>query len=73
MCLYISEESKRFVKIFQDIDRLQQLIKYYHKCNKAALIQKWRSLVETDQDDGIVEWMTKFYDALISNWHDQVL
>jgi hypothetical protein len=35
-------------------------------------MQQWQSLVETEQDEGVAEWMHKFYDILLSNWHDQV-
>ncbi|PSN54981.1 Conserved oligomeric Golgi complex subunit 7 [Blattella germanica] len=66
------EQSQTFVKIFIAIDRLPQLLKYYHKCQKGMLLQKWQHLVEMDQDDGVAEWMHNFYDTLLSNWHDQV-
>jgi hypothetical protein len=61
-----------FVRIFTAIDRLPQLLKYYNKCQKGVLMQQWRNLVETEQDEGVAEWMHKFYDILLSNWHDQV-
>jgi hypothetical protein len=35
-------------------------------------MQQWRHLVEAEQDEGIAEWMHKFYDILLSNWHIQV-
>ncbi|KDR16116.1 conserved oligomeric Golgi complex subunit 7 isoform X3 [Zootermopsis nevadensis] len=66
------EQSRVFVKVFTAIDRLPQLLKYYHKCQKGVLMQQWRNLVEMEQDEGIAEWMHKFYDTLLSNWHDQV-
>ncbi|PNF30976.1 Conserved oligomeric Golgi complex subunit 7 [Cryptotermes secundus] len=66
------EQSRVFVRIFTAIDRLPQLLKYYHKCQKGVLMQQWQNLVETEQDEGVAEWMHKFYDILLSNWHDQV-
>ncbi|KAJ9592818.1 hypothetical protein L9F63_015509, partial [Diploptera punctata] len=62
------EKSRVFVKIFTAIDRLPQLLKYYHKCQKGILMQKWRSVIEMEQEDGIAEWMHNFYDMLLSNW-----
>ncbi|XP_069687138.1 conserved oligomeric Golgi complex subunit 7 isoform X1 [Periplaneta americana] len=66
------EQSQLFVRIFTAIDRLPQLLKYYHKCQKGILMQQWRNIVEMEQDEGVAEWMHKFYDVLLSNWHDQV-
>ncbi|KAJ4430331.1 hypothetical protein ANN_22545 [Periplaneta americana] len=65
------EQSQLFVRIFTAIDRLPQLLKYYHKCQKGILMQQWRNIVEMEQDEGVAEWMHKFYDVLLSNWHDQ--
>ena len=67
-----TEQSQVFVRIFRAIDRLPQLLKYYHKCQKGILMQKWRNLVETEQDEGVSELMLKFYDVLLSTWHEQV-
>ena len=66
------EQSQVFVRIFRAIDRLPQLLKYYHNCQKGILMQKWQNLVETEQDEGVSEWMHKFYDILLSTWHEQV-
>lgn len=66
------EQSQVFVRIFRAIDRLPQLLKYYHNCQKGILMQKWQNLLETEQDEGISEWMHKFYDILLSTWHEQV-
>ncbi|XP_067003846.1 conserved oligomeric Golgi complex subunit 7 [Anabrus simplex] len=66
------EQSRVYVRIFSAIGRLTQLLKYYHKCQKGSLLQQWRTLVEMEQDEGVADWVHKFYDALLSNWHDQV-
>nr|CAD7442660.1 unnamed protein product [Timema bartmani] len=66
------EQSRVFVRIFTSIDRLAQLLKYFHKCQKGGLIQQWHSILEADQDESVTDWLRKFYDALLSNWHEQV-
>nr|CAD7593363.1 unnamed protein product [Timema genevievae] len=66
------EQSRVFVRIFTSIDRLAQLLKYFHKCQKGGLIQQWHSILEADQDENVTDWLRKFYDALLSNWHEQV-
>ncbi|KAL3278698.1 hypothetical protein HHI36_016232 [Cryptolaemus montrouzieri] len=66
-----SEQSKVYVEIFSSIERLPQLMKYYHKCQKEALLKKWRIILEKDQDECVTYWMHSFYDLLISNWHTQ--
>nr|CAD7198705.1 unnamed protein product [Timema douglasi] len=65
------KQSRVFVRIFTSIDRLAQLLKYFHKCQKGGLIQQWRSILEADQDESVTDWLRKFYDALLSNWHEQ--
>ncbi|XP_063222292.1 conserved oligomeric Golgi complex subunit 7 isoform X2 [Bacillus rossius redtenbacheri] len=66
------DESRMFVRIFSAMDRLPQLLKYYHKCQKGVLVKQWRGIVELEQDEGLTDWMAKLYDSLLSNWHDQV-
>ncbi|GLH07427.1 Conserved oligomeric Golgi complex subunit 7 [Gryllus bimaculatus] len=65
------DQSRVFIRVFTSIDRLAQLLKYYHKCQKGALLQQWSHLVE-EQDEGVQEWLHKFYDKLLSHWHEQV-
>lgn len=66
------EQSRKFVYIFSAMERLPQLLKYYHKCQKGSLCQQWRCLVEVEQDQSVAEWMHSFYDTLLNNWHQQV-
>ncbi|XP_046385615.1 conserved oligomeric Golgi complex subunit 7 [Ischnura elegans] len=65
------EDTRRFVRIFKDMDRLDRLPEYYHKCHRSFLLQKWLALVESEQDDGMANLLHKFYDLLISNWDEQ--
>ncbi|KAK9878962.1 hypothetical protein WA026_003781 [Henosepilachna vigintioctopunctata] len=66
-----AEQAKIYVDIFSSIERLPQLVKYYHKCQREMLMTKWRITFEREQDDCITQWMHNFYDLLISNWHTQ--
>lgn len=67
----VSDQARKFVEIFSAMERLPQLLKYYHKCQKGALCQQWRCLVE-EQDLTVSEWISSFYDSLLSNWQQQV-
>ncbi|XP_074645034.1 conserved oligomeric Golgi complex subunit 7-like [Tubulanus polymorphus] len=66
------EAAQVYVKTFTDINRLPQLYKYYHKCHKNQLLQSWKSIIETNSDDAITEWLPEFYDLLLSSWHNQI-
>ncbi|XP_046553450.1 conserved oligomeric Golgi complex subunit 7-like [Haliotis rubra] len=66
------ESAQMYTKMFENIDRLPQLYKYYHKCHKQQLLQAWKDILETKQDDTALVWMTDFYDHLTSTWHSQV-
>ena len=66
------DQSRIYVRIFVDMDRLPQLLKYYHKCRKGILLQRWRALVEVEQDEGIVHLLKSCYDMFLSAWNEQV-
>ncbi|XP_014785708.1 conserved oligomeric Golgi complex subunit 7 isoform X1 [Octopus bimaculoides] len=66
------EATQTYAKIFEDINRLSQLYKYYHKCQKVQLINHWKSILDTNSDDTFLEWLTAFYDHLLSTWHGQI-
>ncbi|KAF7991452.1 hypothetical protein HCN44_008764 [Aphidius gifuensis] len=66
------DSSKLYVTIFDKMNRLPQLLKYYHNCLKVSLCQEWRKIIEIAQDENISYWLHAFYDKLLSEWHDQV-
>lgn len=66
------DQSKRFVRIFQDINRLPQLLKYYTKCQKTTLVQNWHGMMEIESEENILESLPSFYNILIVNWQEQV-
>ena len=55
------------------MDRLPQLLKYYHNCQKVSLAQDWRKTIEFAQDENVIYWLRVYYDKLLSSWHEQVL
>ncbi|KAI4458067.1 conserved oligomeric golgi complex component 7 [Holotrichia oblita] len=65
------EQSIFYAKIFSSIDRLSQLSKYYHKCQKDILVKKWRNQLEIEQDEAITQVIHNYFDVLLSNWHTQ--
>lgn len=64
------QAAKTYVRIFSDIKRMPQLLKYYHNCHRTTLVEAWRKIV--DADDTFVEWLNNFYDVLLSSWHTQI-
>ncbi|XP_041376538.1 conserved oligomeric Golgi complex subunit 7-like [Gigantopelta aegis] len=66
------ESAQMYMRIFETIDRLPQLYKYYHKCHKGQLLQAWRDILEMKQDNNPVECIVDFYDHLSSTWHTQI-
>lgn len=66
------EQSKIYVDIFSKMERLPQLLKYYHNCLKVSLGQEWRRTIELAQDENVSYWLHTYYDKLLSTWNDQV-
>ncbi|XP_005105726.1 conserved oligomeric Golgi complex subunit 7 [Aplysia californica] len=63
------EQTQKYTKIFENIDRLPQLYKYYHKCHKNNLLQMWKTTWESNQTRSS---LSDLYDLLLSTWHNQV-
>ncbi|XP_040314704.1 conserved oligomeric Golgi complex subunit 7 [Herpailurus yagouaroundi] len=64
------DQSKMFVKVFTEIDRMPQLLAYYYKCHKAQLLATWQELCQSDLP--LDRQLTRFYDALLGAWHTQI-
>ncbi|KAJ8798606.1 hypothetical protein J1605_016409 [Eschrichtius robustus] len=63
-------QSKVFVKVFTEIDRMPQLLAYYYKCHKVQLLAAWQELCQTDLP--LDRQLTGLYDALLGAWHTQI-
>uniref|UniRef100_A0A452TWI5 Conserved oligomeric Golgi complex subunit 7 n=1 Tax=Ursus maritimus TaxID=29073 RepID=A0A452TWI5_URSMA len=64
------DQSRVFVKVFTEIDRMPQLLAYYYKCHKAQLLAAWQELCQSDLP--LDRQLTGFYDALLGAWHTQI-
>ncbi|XP_052055885.1 conserved oligomeric Golgi complex subunit 7 isoform X2 [Apodemus sylvaticus] len=63
------DQSKVFVKVFTEIDRMPQLLAYYYKCHKVQLLAAWQELCQSDLP--LDRQLTGLYDALLGAWHTQ--
>ncbi|CAD5118778.1 DgyrCDS7456 [Dimorphilus gyrociliatus] len=61
------------VKIFTNIRRLSELLKYYKRTHRTALLQKWKNLNQENNADNIHSILSSFYDDLHSLLHSQVM
>ncbi|KAM4829783.1 conserved oligomeric Golgi complex subunit 7 isoform 2-T2 [Thomomys bottae] len=64
------DQSKAFVTVFSEIDRMPQLLAYYYKCHKAPLLETWQELCQSDLP--LDRQLTGLYDALLGAWHTQI-
>uniref|UniRef100_A0A8C3VRR6 Conserved oligomeric Golgi complex subunit 7 n=1 Tax=Catagonus wagneri TaxID=51154 RepID=A0A8C3VRR6_9CETA len=64
------DQSKVFVKVFTEIDRVPQLLAYYYKCHKVQLLEAWQELCQADLP--LERQLTGLYDALLEAWHTQL-
>lgn len=69
---FLSEQSLLYVEIFTKMDRLPQLLKYYHNCLKVSLAQDWRKTIEFAQDENITFWLRTYFDKLLTTWQTQI-
>eukprot|EP00058_Branchiostoma_floridae_P024597 XP_002610087.1 hypothetical protein BRAFLDRAFT_115206 [Branchiostoma floridae] len=74
------ESAQMYVRIFSDIERLQNLQSYYFKCHKArapivfhaTLLQSWQDIVNIDPNQSLQDTLPKLYDQLLSTWQTEV-
>ncbi|XP_031568834.1 conserved oligomeric Golgi complex subunit 7-like [Actinia tenebrosa] len=66
------EETKEYVKIFSDIDRLDQLQNYYVRCHKTKLQKTWVEIRTEDPNKMMLDWLATFYDVILSTWYTEV-
>jgi hypothetical protein len=69
-------KAKFFVRIFADMDRSPELVKYYRKCARAKLLKSWIQIVEQAEMEMVEEtalhWTYKFFDAVVKQIREQV-
>uniref|UniRef100_A0A671F603 Conserved oligomeric Golgi complex subunit 7 n=2 Tax=Rhinolophus ferrumequinum TaxID=59479 RepID=A0A671F603_RHIFE len=64
------DQSRVFVKVFTEIDRMPQLLAYYYKCHKVQLLAAWQELCQSDLP--LDRQLSGLYDALLGAWHTQI-
>jgi hypothetical protein len=52
------------------MDRLEQLLQYYTKCRRGAILHQWKELCEMDESN-MVEVINRFYELLLSDLQEQ--
>ena len=67
-----SERSKFFVKIFADMERSTQLLKYYRKCVRARALKTWANIVDDNEQFTLLEWSKSYFSYLKQQVKDQV-
>ncbi|KAL9988225.1 hypothetical protein ACROYT_G002647 [Oculina patagonica] len=66
------DDTKEYVKIFSNIERLDQLQNYYIRCHKTKLQRTWNEVRVEDPNKSMLEWLSTFYDVILSTWHTEV-
>lgn len=59
-----AEKAAFFVEIFANMDRGEQLLKYYRKCLKARILKIWSKTVDDRQHQNVLEWTKSFFGQL---------
>lgn len=65
------EQSKYYVEIFTNMDRLPHLIQYYLTVQKRILQQQWLETVELSQNSNATAFLREFYDNLFQYYQKQ--
>jgi len=67
-----TEAALNLVSMFRSMERDKQLSKYYHKCVRAGLLQKWSDIVnEGAIGEGALEWSSTLYEVLVASLQKQ--
>ncbi|XP_022793390.1 conserved oligomeric Golgi complex subunit 7-like [Stylophora pistillata] len=66
------DDTREYVKIFTNIERLDQLQNYYIRCHKTKLQKTWNEVRVEDPNRSMLEWLSTFYDVILSTWHTEV-
>lgn len=67
-----TDSAHDLVKIFSNIRRLPELLKYYKRTHRTSLLEKWRNVNEENNLDNLHSVLSSFYDDLLSLLHSQV-
>jgi len=71
--MHVTDDSKHYVNIFTDLDKRDQIIKYYLKFNKNRLRKEWSSkMYANEYSKNPLMFFESFYEALIECKKQQV-
>lgn len=65
------DQTKRFVAMFEKIERLPQLKQYYRTVQRTSLLRQWSELVELSEAGNSNRFLKEFYEILIEMWSKQ--
>lgn len=66
-----TEQSRKYVEIFNSMDRLPQLVQYYETVQKRALQQHWSEAIDLSQNSNSTQFLREYYDYLFENYQKQ--
>ena len=70
-CKCFSETTHKYVRMFESIQRLPQMHRYYEHFHKSGVSKNWSELQERE-DKSLPQILSLFYDTLVSTFHTQV-
>lgn len=71
MC--ILDESRRYINVFTDLEKRDQIIRYYIKCNKNRLRKEWSSKIYVNEySKSPLLFFDSFYEVLLERKKQQV-
>jgi hypothetical protein len=65
-------EAKLYSQIFTDIERKDQLQRYYTHAHKTKLAKLWQTVQVENAEKSMTQWLPIFLDDLIATWHAEV-
>lgn len=66
------EDANKFVHLFSNMNRTDQLMQYYRQVQKTIIERNWIELVELSENSGSNRIIREFYDILIENYQKQI-
>jgi len=69
----VADESRRYINVFTDLEKRDQIIRYYVKCNKNRLRKEWSSKIYANEySKNPLLFFDIFYEALLECKKQQV-
>lgn len=65
------DQAKRFVAMFEKVDRVAQLKQYYRTVQRTTLLRQWSESVELSETTNSSRFLREFYESLLEMWTKQ--